>query len=71
MARNHQEITDIEFRDIHIESVTQWTTPLDFCEFPWLIGLGDTLSSENGGNKLSVKQPFQRVVLEKIWMNCS
>ena len=26
---------------------------------------------KNGGNKLSVKQPFQRVVLEKIWMNCS
>ena len=59
MARNDQEITDIEFRDIHIESVTQCTTPLDFCEFPGLLGLGDTLSSENGGNKLSVKQPFQ------------
>ena len=59
MARNDQEITDIEFRDIHTESVTQCTTPLDFCEFPGFIGLGDTLSSENGGNKLSVKQPFQ------------
>ena len=46
MARNHQEITYVEFRDIHIQSVTQWTTPLDFCEFRGVIGLGDTLSGE-------------------------
>ena len=33
--------------------------------------LTESVAHKNGGNKLSLKQAFQRVVLGEMWMNFS